>query len=98
MLNACWSATEIYPPLEDPDFVGYFVAVVLFYLAYKKDSVLSILYSCFLIFLFSVVLEIVQLYLPYRTFNPVDIAANGVGIVFFAIIWMVCWKKRTTEI
>ncbi len=79
-------------------FVAYFVATVLFYWASKKDSVSSILFSCFSIFLFSVILEVVQLYLPYRTFNPVDIAANGFGIFFFVIIWMVCWKKRTTEI
>ncbi|MEE8436978.1 MAG: VanZ family protein [Candidatus Neomarinimicrobiota bacterium] len=79
-------------------FAAYFVAMALFYWAYKKNNVLSILYSCLSIFMFSVALEIVQLYLPYRTFNPVDIAANGFGIFFFVIIWMVCWKKRTTEI
>jgi len=38
-----------------------------------------ILISSFTIFLYSFVLEIVQIYLPYRTFNPVDIAANGPG-------------------
>ena len=79
-------------------FAAYFVATVLFYWASKKNNVFSILFSCFLIFMFSVALEIVQLYLPYRTFNPVDIAANGSGIFFFAIIWMVCWKKQKAGI
>ena len=79
-------------------FVAYFVATVLFYWASKKNTVSSILFSCFSIFLFSVALEVVQLYLPYRTFNPVDIAANGSGIFFFVIIWMVCWKKQKAKV
>ena len=68
-------------------FVGYFVASSLFYWAYRKDTIFSILFSCFSIFMFSVVLEIFQYYLPYRTFNPIDIAANGLGIFFFVICW-----------
>jgi VanZ family protein len=63
-----------------------------------RKEVSFIFLAGLLIFMFSVVLEIVQLYLPYRTFNPVDIAANGFGILFFVVICMVCWKKRTTEI
>jgi VanZ family protein len=46
-----------------------------------------------LIFLFSVVLEIVQFYLPYRTFNVYDVVANGVGILSFFIIWMIAFGK-----
>ena len=70
-------------------FVGYFVASSLCYWAFRKDTLFFILFSCFSIFLFSVVLEIVQLYLPYRVFNPMDIAANALGIFFFVAIWMV---------
>jgi VanZ family protein len=75
-------------------FAAYFVATVLLYWASKKDNLLSILFSCFSIFMFSVALEVIQLYLPYRTFNPIDIAANGSGIFFFFIIWMVYLKKQ----
>ena len=70
-------------------FVGYFVASSLCYWAFRKETLFFILFSCFSIFLFSVVLEIVQLYLPYRTFNPKDIAANALGIFFFFAIWLV---------
>ena len=70
-------------------FVGYFVASSLFYWAFRKDTLFSILFSCFSIFLFSVFLEIVQLYLPYRTFNPKDIVANALGIFFFVVIWLI---------
>jgi len=68
-------------------FMAYFIAAVLLYLAYGKDTLFSILISSFTIFMFSVSLEVVQFYLPYRTFNPVDIAANGGGVVFFVICW-----------
>ena len=78
-------------------FVAYFVAAVLFYWAYWKDTLFSILFSSFSIFLFSVVLEIFQYYLPYRTFNPMDIAANGFGIVAFMICWGVFKEMRREE-
>jgi len=78
-------------------FVGYFVASSLFYQAYRKDTLFSILFLCFSIFLFGVVLEIVQVFLPYRTFNPVDIAANGVGVVAFMICWGVFKGMRREE-
>ena len=39
--------------------------------------------------MFSVVLEIVQLWVPARTFNSVDIAANGLGVGFFVLVWAV---------
>lgn len=70
-------------------FVGYFVASSLLYWAYRKDGILFILFSCFLIFMFSVVLEIVQFYLPYRTFNPKDIIADALGIFSFVVIWLI---------
>ena len=41
-----------------------------------------------LIFLYSVILEGVQFYLPYRTFNPYDVVANGVGVLGFAVGWI----------
>jgi len=79
-------------------FVGYFVAAALFYWAYRKDTFFSILFSCFSIFMFSVVLEVVQFYLPYRTFNIYDIAANASGIVFFVICWVVFKGMKKKEL
>ena len=78
-------------------FVGYFVASSLFYWTYRKDTLFSILFLCFSIFIFSVLLEIVQFYLPYRTFNPKDIVANALGIGFFIICWAVFCKSRDTR-
>ncbi len=79
-------------------FVGYFVVAALFYWAYRKDTLFSILFSCFSIFMFSVALEVVQFYLPYRSFNPVDIAANGFGILFFVICWAVFFRSGKVEL
>ena len=79
-------------------FIAYFVGSALIYWAIRKDTLFSILFSCFSIFMFGVVLEIVQFYLPYRTFNPVDIAANGLGIGFFIICWMVFKGMKKKEL
>ena len=78
-------------------FVAYFVSAALFYWAYSKVTLFSILFSCFSIFMLGVVLEFVQLYLPYRSFNPVDIAANGFGVGFFVVCWAVFFRRRKDE-
>ena len=51
-----------------------------------------ILLSGFLIFLYSVALEILQFFLPYRTFNMDDIAANASGIFLFVVIWIIYFQ------
>ena len=79
-------------------FVAYFVGTALFCWVFKKDTLFSILIPSFTIFLYSVVLEIVQLYLPYRTFNPIDIAANASGIFFFVICWAVFFRSGKEEL
>ena len=52
----------------------------------QMSEVTFIWISGLLIFLFSVVLEVVQFYLPYRTFNVYDLVANGVGVLLFVIV------------
>ncbi len=87
-------------------FIAYFAASALIYWVFikgpqiaqitviKKDTLFSILIPSFTIFMFSVALEIVQFYLPYRTFNPMDIAANASGVAFFVLAWTVFWRRR----
>jgi VanZ family protein len=48
--------------------------------------------SGFLIFLYSVTLETAQFFLPYRTFNMDDIAANASGIFLFVVIWIIYFQ------
>ena len=49
----------------------------------EKAIVSVILMTGLVIFGYSVVLEGVQFFLPYRTFNPYDILGNGMGVVHF---------------
>ncbi len=67
---------------------GYFLAALLCYYSFKRDknNMFFVLLSCFFLFLYSLALEVIQFFLPYRTFNPDDIAANGFGIFLFVVI------------
>ena len=47
----------------------------------------------FVIFGYSVVLEGVQIFLPYRTFNPYDIVGNGIGVGAFCLIYLARTQK-----
>ena len=47
----------------------------------------------FVIFGYSVVLEGVQIFLPYRTFKPYDIVGNGIGVGAFCLIYLARTQK-----
>lgn len=70
-------------------FIAYFIAALLCYYGFIRNGISFILLSAFSVFLFGVVLEIVQLYLPYRTFNIRDIVANTSGIILFILLWAI---------
>jgi len=69
--------------------IAYFIAAFLCYYAFKKNHIVFILLSGCYIFLYSFALEALQFFLPYRTFNIKDVAANAFGIILFIIIWRV---------
>jgi hypothetical protein len=48
------------------------------------------------IFGYSVGLEFVQFFLPYRTFNPYDIVGNGIGVGVFCLIYL-ARRRRDAE-
>ncbi|MEA3432005.1 MAG: VanZ family protein [candidate division WOR-3 bacterium] len=60
----------------------------------RRSGVTFIWMSGLLIFLFSVVLEVVQFYLPYRTFNWCDVVGNCLGVAFFVVIMLKQTLKR----
>jgi len=68
---------------------AYFIGAFLFYyvLNIRKHKFLFLV--GILVFLFGLLLEIVQIWLPSRSFNPMDIAGNGMGVVAFILIWSV---------
>ena len=65
--------------------VGYFMAGLLFVLAFGKKGQSYLLIALAGLFLLGVLFEILQLRIPKRTFNPVDITANGLGLFFFYV-------------
>ena len=74
--------------------IGYFIAALLCYYGFKRGGILFILMCGVLIFLYSVVLETVQFFLPYRTFNVYDVVGNGVGIGAFCLIYLAKTNNR----
>ena len=67
--------------------IGYFMAGLLFILAFGKKGPTYLLIALTALFLLGVLFEIAQLRIPKRTFNPVDIAANGSGLVVFYVFY-----------
>ena len=67
--------------------IGYFIAGLLFILAFGKKGQTYLLIALTALFLLGVFFEIAQLHIPKRSFNPVDIAANGLGLVVFYVCY-----------
>ena len=66
---------------------GYFIAGLLFLLAFGKKGHAYLLSALTALFLLGVLFEIAQLHIPKRSFNPVDIAANGLGLIVFYVCY-----------
>ncbi len=74
--------------------IAYFVGILLCYFSFTKKNISFVLWAGLLIFIYSVVLEVVQFYLPYRTFNVYDVVGNGVGILSFVFIWVMIYEAK----
>ena len=77
--------------------VAYFVGMWLCFLAFEKKNISFVVWAGLLIFLFGVVLEVVQFYLPCRTFNVYDVVANACGVLLFGV-WMLFISHRPTPV
>ena len=75
--------------------IAYFVGVLLCCFSFNKKNISFVLWTGLLIFFLGVVLEVVQFYLPYRTFNVYDVVGNGVGILSFVFIWVLFLSHQT---
>ena len=73
--------------------IAYFLGMLLCFLAFGAKNISFVVWTGLLVFLYGVILEVVQFYLPYRTFNPKDIIANTLGIFFFFAIWLVRYGR-----
>ena len=74
----------------------YFIAAVLSFLALNKKQNKKMILILFMLFFCGVIFEILQTYIPSRSFNLWDIVGNGLGLVAFYVfqeLW-VPWSQR----
>lgn len=77
---------------------AYFVASVLLNMAYKNESVKFFLQGLFMIFIVSILIEVIQYLLPYRSFSLGDMVANLLGIIlFFCPFWVYSVMAKRNE-
>lgn len=69
--------------------IAYFIASAMLIMSYKNESVKFFLNGLFMIFLGSILIEIIQYLLPYRSFSLGDMVANLLGItLFYGPFWI----------
>jgi len=81
-------------------FIMYSIVAILSWMAFNKSRTLIIFIIGISLFILGLCLEIVQIYLPYRSFNPMDLAANTVGLSFgycLVILWHTVRKNKTVQ-
>ena len=74
----------------------YFIAAVLSFLALNKKQNKKMILILFMLFFCGVIFEILQRYIPNRSFNLWDIVGNGLGLVAFYVFqeFWVPWSQR----
>ena len=73
--------------------IGYFIAGALYFFAFGNKCRRDVLIIFMALFLAGVLFEIVQIYVPHRSFNPKDIVANGLGLAGVYMCF-ITYKKR----
>ena len=88
------SSTISFPFLDKVvHFILFFIQSILItntlYEYSDRNNRIILIASIILILLFGLIIEIQQIYLPYRTFEIMDLIANFVGVLFgsFVVIY-----------
>jgi len=74
---------------------GVYLAIAMYIIAGRKFGFQlfrnhSTTKSIIIVILLAVITELLQLAVPYRTFNPLDLVANVAGV---AVCLLVCWSS-----
>ena len=69
-------------------FLGFAYLLLLAFAASKHLSFWQGVRVAAYVLIFGAAIELVQYYIPYRTFNPVDIFANLCGVIFGVLLWI----------
>ena len=72
---------------------AYFLAFLLSYFAFRKKDLRYIFFLAGMIFSYSLFLEIIQIFIPHRSFNVYDILANLSGFVLY-LVFVAFYQKR----
>jgi len=65
-------------------FAGYVVFIISAMVAFR----IRLGFMVLLLFTYSVLIEIIQYFLPYRTFEGMDIIANLTGLIVGSVLWV----------
>ena len=78
----------------------YFIGAVLSFLAMNKKQNRKMILILLMLFICGVVFEILQAYIPNRTYNPWDIVGNGLGLIAFYVFqefWVPLSKRNISQ-
>lgn len=65
-------------------FTGYIIFIISAMIAFRIRH--GYIFIC--LFAYSVMIEVIQYFLPYRTFSVMDILANLAGLFAGSVMWM----------
>jgi VanZ family protein len=71
-------------------FLLYGITAILSFRAFRLwlwEKGYIVLFSIFFSFFWGLLLEFVQMFLPYRSFSLADIGANAIGAIVFAVLY-----------
>lgn len=79
----------------------YFLICMYFYLGQRYDLILFRYHALrkflILVFILATVTEVVQLWVPYRSFNPLDWVSNVSGVILGLIVLYSFRRKKATR-
>ncbi|NOX20823.1 MAG: VanZ family protein [Nitrospirae bacterium] len=67
-------------------FLFYSISVFLLFLSTRKRNFRNLLLIAAAVFFYSFLIEVIQYFLPFRSFSFFDLLANLSGIVFSSVI------------
>jgi len=76
---------------------SYFVLSLFYFNALKQKGENAVYYSIFFATMYGLLLELMQLFIPYRSFSMLDLAVNSVGALAAPIVALKIAEKNGFE-
>ncbi|MBN1255257.1 MAG: VanZ family protein [Deltaproteobacteria bacterium] len=68
-------------------FIAYFITAFIFCVSFRARFQKADIYAVFFAFGYGAVIELVQVFVPYRVGSFLDLAANFSGVLFFFLLY-----------